>query len=360
MRPQHILDNLQRVRALDRSHMADSLAALPDQIAQSYLETQNLKIPTAYRRARNIVLNGMGGSGLPGELAEALFSDRLKIPFKIINGYQLPATVNQDTLYIISSYSGTTEEPISTLVAAKRRRAKILGITSGGRLGPLMKKNRIPGYIFDAKYNPCGQPRMGLGYSLFGLLGMLSKAGQIKIDNRTMEELLIFLRRFGRQLNVAKETKHNTAKQIAQFFRGHSPVIVASEFLAGNAHLFRNQLHENSKSYANYFILPELNHHLMEGLRFPAEVRPLIRFLLIESALYLPNNRKRYKVTKKVLDRNRLKHLTYRPKSDRKLIQSAEIMLLGGYTSFYLAMLNRIDPAAIPWVDYFKRELKKK
>ena len=174
---------------------------------------------------------------------------------------------------------------------------------------------------------------------------MLQQAGQIKIQDSEIKEIIRHLRRLNRRLEVNQKTKKNRAKQTAQLLHGFLPVIVASEFLAGNAHLFRNQLHENSKTFANYFVLPEVNHHLMEGLNFPADIKRRLRFLLIESGLYLQKNQKRYKVTKKVLTRNKIRHLSYHLKSSNKLPEQSIIIVRGnGIPSLdYMTYRGRTD-----------------
>ena len=144
---------------------------------------------------------------------------------------------------------------------------------------------------------------------------------------------------------------------MAHDLAGKMPIIITGEFLAGNAHALRNQFNENAKNFAAYLTLPELNHYAMEGLAKPAGVNNLI-FLFFDSALYSPRVQTRNKLTKQVIVKNKIASASYNLKGKTKLDQSLEMLALGSWTTYYLAEINNVDPAAIPWVDWFKKELK--
>ena len=135
--------------------------------------------------------------------------------------------------------------------------------------------------------------------------------------------------------------------------------MIASGFLSGNAHVLANQINENAKTFANYFIISELNHHLLEGLKFPNNNSKNLHFFFFESDLYHPRNQKRYAITKDTLNKFKISHFSYHLTGKTELEQSFEALLFGTYVAFYLAILNSIDPSSIPWVDYFKEELGK-
>ncbi|MFA6410034.1 MAG: SIS domain-containing protein [Candidatus Buchananbacteria bacterium] len=353
------LDNLKQIKKLDPAKVLESTQSLDKQINQAWVELKKLKIPNDYKQVKQVVLNGMGGSGLPGHMVSALFFEDLKIPYTVINSYQAPASVNKDTLYIFSSYSGSTEEPLATLPAVKKAKAKMFAIGSGANLASLVKKGIMPGYIFDPKFNPSNQPRMGIGYSLGANLGLMNKLGLIKITDNEIKNCLVTVGRLQNKFGVNVPTKNNLAKKLALQLFNKMPVVTASEFLAGNAHTFANQINENAKIFSSYFLISEMNHHLLEGLKFPTTNKNNLFFLFFESKLYQPKNQIRYKITQKVVAKNKIKLFTYKLSAQTKLEQSFEMLLLGSYVSFYLAILNNLNPSKIPWVDYFKAELKK-
>jgi len=149
----------------------------------------------------------------------------------------------------------------------------------------------------------------------------------------------------------------NIAKKIAVELKNKFPILVASEHLSGVSYAFKNQLNETSKTFCAMFELPEMNHHLMEGLRNPAHMKGFLRFILFESELYSDRIKKRYTVTADVLDKNEVESLVYRATCETRLEQVFEVLALGSWVQFYLAMLYEIDPAGVPWVDYFKKKL---
>lgn len=353
-----ILDNQNQINKLDPKSVCKSIEFLSKQIKQSWDETQKIKIPNNYKNFTNIVLNGMGGSGLPGHLIQSLFFDELKIPINVINSYKIPKSVNKNTLYIVCSYSGNTEEPLSTIPQAQKVRAKILAITSGGQLEKTMQAQKIPGYKFNDEFNPCQEPRMGLGYPLTSLLGFLNKLNLIKISDKIIQDAIKLLEKNNTELNSAIPTKNNLAKQLAEKLENKIPIIISSSFLIGNAHIFSNQFNENGKTWSQYFTIPELNHHLLEGLSFPKKLKKQFHFIFLESDLYLPRVKKRFQITQKVLDKQKIDYSIFQLKEKTKLNQSFEMLILGSYVSFYLAILNKINPSKIPWVNYFKNELK--
>lgn len=354
-----ILDNQTKIKKLDKSNMLGSIKELGLQCEQAWREVKAVKIPANYKNVKNVVINGMGGSGLGGQIIQFLFWDKLKVPLKVINSYTIPAFVNQDTLYIVSSYSGNAEEPLNTIPGALARRANILGITQSGRLADLIQQKKIPGFVITEDHNPCGQPRMGIGYSVFGQLGLFQKCGLLNLKDKEVAKVVKTIKGLNRKFGVTVPLKKNPAKQIAEKLQGKIPCIVAADFLAGNAHAMSNQINENSKNFANYFIISEMNHHLMEGLGYPKKAKKILMFLFIQSDLYRPQNQKRIEVTKDVVENNSVDFVEHKLQAKTKLEQSFEMLCFGSYVNFYLAILNGLDPSPIPWVDYFKEQLKK-
>jgi len=355
------LDDLKKIKTLDPGPVAKSVENLPDQIRQVLEESRLIKIPFEYSRASRVVVNGMGGSSLSAYMVKAALSEELKVPVDIISGYSVPHYVDSNTVYIISSYSGTTEEPLSTYTEAKKRKAKILAITQHNdknKLEKLMIKENIPGYIFKSEFNPSDQPRLGVGYSVFGIMTMLAKAGFYKIAVRDMENIIASMEIWSRELKPEEPVKNNIAKQIANKLFGHIPILVGSGFLAGNLHIIRNQINECAKNFAAYLILPDLNHYAMEGLVYPKTNKKNLLFMFFDSELYNPRVKKRAELTKQVVKENGVSVWSYKLRGDSKIAQSFELLQLGGWVSYYLGILNNVDPKKIPWVDWFKKALK--
>ena len=342
------LDDINAIKKLDKSNMLSSIMAIPDQCQQAWKETKVLDFPADYSQVKNIVVSGMGGSALGAQIIKSLFSREMLIPLEIVNDYHLPVYVDENTLVILSSYSGSTEETLATAYEALEKKAKITGITTGGKLGEFLKQHDLPRYIFDPKFNPCGQPRMGLGYSIIGQIGLLARLGILKIEENEFFQCLEFLK--VNKSKLERETKETVKKCLNKEI-----LVVGAEHLSGNTHILANQINENSKTISFYFLLPELNHYLMEGLKNPS-LKNLI-FLFLVSNLYNGKIKIRLSLTEEVISKNNISFLEFKPKGETRLIQVLETLLFGSYFSFYLSIAHSQDPTPIPWVDYFKEKL---
>ena len=267
--------------------------------------------------------------------------------------------MNRDTLVILSSYSGNTEETMSCAHDAIKRNAKIFGITTGGQMADFLKKEKKDAYIFEPTFNPSKMPRLSIGYSIFALLAFLNKTNFITLTDDEIETGLEALTAFIKEFGPRTKQEDNLAKKLALNLQNKIPVIVSSEHLIGVSHVFKNQLNETSKTYSNSFALPELNHHLLEGLKLPPKSKEVLHFLFLYSKLYSDRVVKRYPITQEVVKKNSVSHSQYSLRSETKFEQVLEILCLGSFISFYLAKLSGVDPSEIPWVDYFKEKLSR-
>lgn len=355
----HKLDDPKIVEKLDPDDALGSVDLLGAQLEQVWREFKKVKIPKHFKKVDKVVINAMGGSALPGHMLKSVYFEELKKSVEIINSYKAPGYLDKNTLYIICSYSGTTEEPVSTFSAAQKTGAKIFGITSGGKLARLIKQGKMPGYIFDPVANPSKQPRIGIGYTVAAHIALFKQLGFIKVGDKEIKDLLAKISSFKKQFSFDVPFDKNKAKQLAKDIEHKAILIAASEHLAGNAHVFANQTNETGKTLSAYHLISELNHHLLEGLEFPAVNRKNLMFVFLESDLYHPKNRFRYKITKKIVAKNKVSSSSYKLKSKDRLTQAFEALSFSSYATFYLAMVNNINPNLIPWVDLFKAELKK-
>ncbi|MCK5061256.1 hypothetical protein KAR28_01760 [Candidatus Parcubacteria bacterium] len=357
------LDSKKQFEKLDPHFVGKSIEYLPDQMRQVLKDSRLIKIPREYSQTSHIVVNGMGGSNIGSRIIKEAFHDQITKPLMIEPGYRVPAYVGKNTLYIISSYSGTTEEPLSTYRTAKKQGAKIMAITENSpksKLLKLMLKENIPGVIFKPEYNPSNQPRMGLGYSIFGQLILIAKSGALTLKIKEMEEIISRLELWTRKLRVESFTKQNPAKKIALQLANKRPTIVAAEFLKGNIKALRNQMSESSKHLPNFLEIPELNHYAMEGLAYPVSRKKDSIFLFFDSGLYHPRIILRTAMTKQVIKKNKIAIISHGLKGKNKHLQSFELLQLGTWISYYLGIINQVDPIKIPYVDWFKEQLAKK
>lgn len=354
-----ILDNLSNIKKFDSQNMLGSIEHLHKQVEQISAESENLVFPDSYKNITNVVILGMGGSTLGAHVLKSVYAHTLTVPVEIINGYRVPRYVSEKTLAIVSSYSGTTEEPVAAMKEAQERGAKITVISSGGTLAEEAKNNNFPALIFSTINNPCGSPRMGLGYSLIGQIILFQKAGLLDLAKDEVMSVARTLEKYQTLFGALQPTDNNGAKQLALKLGAYSTWYVSAEHLVGNAHVAANQMNENAKRFAGYFTVPELNHHLMEGMSFPSSNPEAISFIFFESDLYDKRIKKRFEITRQILEKDRVPYFSYRCQEESVLGQVAEVLVFSSYLSFYTALTEGIDPTAIPVVDFFKEQLKK-
>ncbi len=344
------LNDIEAIKKIDPQGTLASTELLAEQCEKAWNDVTALTIDRdMFRSVKHIVFCGMGASIYGALVARSLFSQELAYPSEIVSDYHLPAYVNDTTLVVLTSYSGTTEEVLSCAHEAKTKGAKMLIITKGGPLAEFAEKNHIPSYVFDAKLNPAGVPRLGNGYTILGLLGLLSKTGLITIGEQEIADAIIRLKEKFSEIQTRAEKDYAV-------FADKIPVIIAAEHMSGNAHILRNQFHETSKAFACYFLIPDLNHHLMEGLQFPKNA-PL-QFLLFDSPNYEEKIRTRLKLTADVIDKNNHSLHAILLNGQTAYDDFLEAMVYGSFLTLYLGLHYDQNPAVNPWVDYFKEQLK--
>ena len=355
------LDDVAAMKKLDPSGVLESTGKFADQCKQAWEEASALTFPVSYKNIYTIVVCGMGGSRFTPRTIKELFRDRIKEPYEIVEDYTLPAYVDQDALVILSSYSGTTEEVLACGQDAVKRGAQLSGVMkdSDGKIASFLKAQGATAYFFDPKYNPCGQPRIGGGYMLMGHLGLLKALKLIDIDDDEVTHALTYVGQLAAQYTADVATNKNPAKQLALILKDTHPFIVTSEFLKGFGNGFANQINETAKMISDPRHISELNHHMMEGLMRPDTLHQTGLFVFFRSDLYTDPIKRRYTITKEVVQKQKVKTHDIFLKGPSKLAQILEAYTLSGFTTFYMAMLYDTDPVDIPWVDYFKQELAK-
>lgn len=351
------LDNLSEIQKFDTGSILTSITSLPEQIEQGWNEVKEIKLPDSYKEATNIILAGMGGSALGARIVDSVFFEGLRVPFEIVTDYHLPRYVNSNTLVILSSYSGNTEETVTAAHEALKKNAKCFIITTGGKLGEFAQREQIPAYIFDPIHNPSKQPRMGLGYSIAALLSLLAKESFVDLEESELKKIIEISQSFVEKFGPRIPEEESISKKLARNLMGKGLILMASEHLVGIAHAFKNQLNENAKVFSALFELPEANHHLLEGLKYPLKPKENLTFLMFESKNYYNRVFRRYQITKEVIEKNGFPAHIYKTQSEKRIEEMFECLILGSYISFYLAVLYGVDPAALPWVDYFKEKM---
>jgi glucose/mannose-6-phosphate isomerase len=302
---------------------------------------------------RNVVLAGMGGSALPGVFLGSW--PGVKVPFEIARNYDVPAYVDEHTLFISSSYSGNTEETLSALKEAEARQAKIVVISAGGKLTELAEQKKYP--LFKI---PGGiQPRMCSFYFLAAFLQLLEPLGLV--PEGSIEELRVAGNWLKDQLAEWKPevpTKQNPAKQLALELIGKSVVVYAGPKLFPAANKFKICLNENAKNVAWVNQYPEFNHNEFIGWSSHPVQKP---YAVVEIRSNLENERvqKRFVVSERLLSGQRPAPQVVEPKGDTVLQQLLWASNFADFTSLYVALLNGLNPTPVDLVEKLKLDLNK-
>jgi glucose/mannose-6-phosphate isomerase len=349
------LDDLEIYRENDPDGMLARIKELPRQCREAFRAALDFELPAAYRDIDKVVIIGMGGSAIGGDLVRSLAQSEAKIPVIIHRDYGLPAFVDDHTLLIASSYSGNTEETLSAFEPALKIGAKKLAMTTGGKLGEIAGENNIP--VFRIEYK--SQPRAALGFSFIPTLGVLQKLGFLSDKSADIEETVGVLENISSRLDEKSPLSGNPAKQLAGRLYGRLPVIYGAGIAAEAAHRWKTQINENGKAWAFYEVFPELNHNATVGFPFPPEVVEKIRVILLRSPLFNERVKLRYEVTCELMKRAGVAYEYVDSEGKSALAQMMSLVLMGDFTSYYLAILNRVDPSPVEVISYLKDRLAK-
>jgi glucose/mannose-6-phosphate isomerase len=344
------------LKKLDPEDMLARIHEVPWQCQQAWQMARKFKLPQEYSDINKVLVIGMGGSAIGGDLVRSLVAPEAKVPIIVHRGYDLPAFVDDKTLVIISSYSGNTEETLSGFSQAMETGAKKLAITTGGELKKLTGENGIPVLTFNYR----SQPRAALAFSFLPILCFLQKLGVVGDKSAEVDEALNALQKLSVRIDETQPVSKNPARQLAEKLHGHLPVIYGAGLLSEVAHRWKTQFNENSKAWAFYEVFSELNHNAVVGYQFPPELAEKILVVLLRSELLSRRMQLRYEVTCELLERAGVHYEFVDGEGTSPLSQMLSVVLFGDYVSYYLAILYRVDPSPVEVIDYLKEQLAKR
>jgi glucose/mannose-6-phosphate isomerase len=319
----------------------------PEQLLEAVKIGNNLTKIECPRPIHNIVISGMGGSGIGGLLVKDLLKATITLPIEVVNDYNLPASCNQNTFLICSSYSGNTEETLAAFNQAVERNCMIACITSGGKLAELARQHNFPVVII-----PGGMPpRSCLGFSFVAQLFVLHKAGIIS------ETFIAETQSAAMLLTASKEALQQTAKSIASIVKNTIPIIYADVAIHATAIRLKQQINENAKMLSFSHVLPEMNHN--ELVAYYAKHEQL-------SVIYLrhqdehPQTQKRFGLVEELIQDKIGCSASIFAEGNSFLENIFYLIHVGDWLSFYLAELEQVDPIKIEMLDWLKIALEKK
>lgn len=347
----------ENIKKFDLSDMMGVIANFHNQVRNSIEFLKNSpKLPDNYLIKR-IVMAGMGGSAISGDLARSFIAKNhpeINIPIIIVRNYDLPHWVDAHTLVICISYSGNTEETLSIIQQAKEKTSHIIGIASGGRLSEFCVQNSI-GFV----QVPGGmQPRAALGYLFFAVYNFLiaNFCKVCTISKSMIEEQILadYLETKAREYGTLSE--NNFAIKFAEELHKKQVIIYSSSDVLDVINLrWRGQIQENSKNLAFGNFVPEMNHNEINSLKYPKAIIDNTYFVVLIDKNEHPSNRKRLETLCKIITEITPNLRIIESKEEMPIIRLFEFIYLADWVSFYLGILNEQDPTEIELISKFKQ-----
>ncbi|MBI3189241.1 MAG: bifunctional phosphoglucose/phosphomannose isomerase [Ignavibacteriales bacterium] len=343
------------IHLYDQANMRKLLIDFPKQVEDAVAESEQYVAPYRVRALNNIILTGLGGSAIGGDLLRSFTADELELPFIVNRHYTLPGYIDQRSFVIVASYSGNTEETIAAHIEATRSKAKVLCISTNGESEQLAKKYGQP-YIKIPSGLP---PRAALGYSFFPLLMVFKKMKLIDLPNKDIRETIKLLEEKSK-LFSSLDKKKNPALRLAYELKDKLPIIYSSteRFDAVNLR-WRGQIAENAKQLAFGNVLPEMNHNELVGWNVMKRLMKTMTVVFLRDKDDHARVQLRMKIMKDIVGKYSPNVIEVWSEGSCPLARLFSLVYLGDWVSYYLAILNEVDPTPVKVIDYLKGELAK-
>lgn len=344
---------LDDIRAVDKSGMYDILVRFPGQVEEALAIGAAARLPSPPRGITSIVLTGLGGSAIAGDLLKSYLAGTLRVPLFVNRHYTLPAFVGRGTLVLVSSYSGNTEETNAAHRVALRRGARIVCISSGGTTARLAARHRTPLITI-----PGGLPPRGaLGYSFFPLLLGLTRMGFVPSRALEIRETLTLLRAQVKSFSDPA-SEGNPAVAIAQTLNRRIGILyAAADLLEPVATRWRGQLNENAKTLAFSHTLPEMNHNEIVGWQVLADAMREMPVIFLRDSEDHPRVQTRIDITRSLLLASTGGITEVWSQGVSRLARMFSLVQLGDWVSLYLAAAHGVDPMPVAAIDRLKKAL---
>jgi glucose/mannose-6-phosphate isomerase len=344
-----VVDDPIEIARRDPHRVRDELRRFPEQCREALRLRADPALSTSAPQL--VVVAGMGGSAVSGDLLAAALADRASVPMLTHRGYGLPPGVGASTLVVVSSYSGETVEAISALEAAVKAGAVAAVTTTGGRLGALAALHRIP----TVRLPGGTMPRLALGYLFFPLLGIARAAGLPTPREAEVTEAIDLLDAMSSELAPEQATPGNEAKRLASEVGDRIPVVYGGQLTASVAYRWKTDVEENAKRFAVAGAVPEMNHNEIEAWRAPDVAR--LHAILLRDSAELADIGRRFAAVRAMVVAIAGSVSDVRARGDGRLARLLSLVCLGQWTSYYLALRSGVDPWAVPMLHEVKRRI---
>jgi len=354
---------------LDKANMIELLEEFPQKMRDALRLGEEFSISTNISAAsasvstpntnpnfKNIVVLGMGGSAIGGDLLSDYLADELSIPIVVIRGYNIPKFVDENSLVFAVSYSGNTEETFSTLKKCLEAKARVIALTSGGKFMDFSQKNNFPVIKVPAGI----QPRAAISYLFFPILKAIERLGLIEQRESEIEETFNILQKLSQEYSAKSPSENNLAKKIALSLYQYLPLVYGSEGLFGAVAMrWKTQINENSKWPCFCNVFPELDHNEIVGYEIENSINQQVKIIYLQDKEGSLRIEQRREITRKIIEKKVAEFIVCPTKGKGKMARMFSLIYLGDLVSYYLAILNQIDPSPVVCIEDLKKELAK-
>jgi len=354
----NILDQPEQWKRIDPRGMYDCIHGFGDQVEEAIAIGNAADAgKVSKQKIRNIVVAGLGGSAIGGDLVRSYLTEFLKVPMIVVRDYVLPTFVDENSLVLVSSYSGDTEETLSAYGQASAVGAGIIAFTTGGALA---ERAEADGHAVIKL--PAGlMPRAALGYSFFPMLLVLHKLGMGPDPGEALRETLSLLRDRSALLGAEVPTADNPAKRIALVWHKKVPIIYGGTIRFDAVALrMKCQIAENAKQLAFANVFPEFNHNELVGYGKTEHIKNRIAVCILRDQGDHRRTGFRMAIVRKMIADLGIPVEEIESVGKHPLARMYSVIQLGDYISFYMAILNEEDPTPIEAIDHLKRELARR
>lgn len=326
---------------------------LGDFLEQGFALGQDLDL-SGWGEPRHLLVLGMGGSGIGGDLLRGLLYDRGHFPVTVVKDYAPPAWVGAGTVALVCSYSGNTEETLTAYEAVRAAGSRCVVVSSGGQLVQRATEFGTPIVRIPTGF----PPRAALGLLLGPMLGLADRAGWVEGLGEGVAEAGRLLRGLASEWGPGRPAAENPAKELARALIGRLPVVYAASRLVEPVALrWKTQLNENSKVYATWNVFPELNHNETVGWALRGQPEGLLQVVVLRDPDDPPRLVRRLEVTREVSLGAAAGYHEVLARGEHPLARVMSLVLFGDLVSVYLAYLNEVDPTPVAVIDELKRRL---
>jgi len=278
------------------------------------------------------------------------------MPIRIVRDFRIPGILTGNKpgqLIVVCSFSGETEETLAMFDQARSAGVAMAAITGGGTLARRAAEAGIPMMTVDAP----GEPRSAVGYNLMLLASLLDRIGVLSVSDKDVDEAVVSAESMASQVGIEVPTEDNEAKLLAIDLVGRLVLVYGGGVLSGMALRWKSQINENGKSWAFAELLPELFHNSVESFPSGPEIRQRTTALLLKPHQTTPELGRRYEVLSETLYSAGIDNGMFIGPPGGPLAQSLSMIVLGDYLSYYLGLLNGINPSETPIIDISKERL---